>query len=53
MIDASSKPFEENVAITKSVVEYAHARGVSVEAELGTLGGIEEDISNTCKLTDP
>jgi len=45
MIDASHFPFEENVRRTKEVVEYAHPRGVSVEAELGTLGGIEEDIS--------
>jgi ketose-bisphosphate aldolase len=37
MIDASSKPFEENVAMTREVVEYAHARGVNVEAELGKL----------------
>jgi fructose-bisphosphate aldolase class II len=44
MIDASSKPFEENIAITKKVVEYAHARDVVVEAELGQLGGIEEDV---------
>ena len=44
MIDASSKPFEENIALTKEVVEYAHARDVVVEAELGQLGGIEEDI---------
>ena len=44
MIDASSKPFEENIEITKKVVEYAHARGVVVEAELGQLGGIEEDV---------
>ena len=44
MIDASSKPFEENIAITKDVVEYAHARDVVVEAELGQLGGIEEDV---------
>lgn len=53
MIDCSAKPFDENVAITKKVVEYAHARGVSVEAELGTLGGIEEDVSGVVKLTDP
>ena len=45
MIDASSKPFEENIAITKQVVEYAHARGVSVEAELGTLAGVEDEVS--------
>ena len=44
MIDASSKPFEENIAITKQVVEYAHSKGVVVEAELGQLGGIEEDV---------
>ncbi|MHC4145820.1 MAG: class II fructose-1,6-bisphosphate aldolase [Planctomycetota bacterium] len=44
MIDASSKPFEENIAATKKVVEYAHARDVVVEAELGQLGGIEEDV---------
>lgn len=53
MIDASHHPFEENVRITKEVVDYAHARGVSVEAELGTLGGIEEDIVGDVKLTDP
>src|SRR5580704_3113939 len=45
MIDASHEPFEENVAITKRVVEAAHARGVSVEAELGQRGGVEEDIA--------
>jgi fructose-bisphosphate aldolase class II len=44
MIDASSRPFKENVEITKKVVEYAHPRDVSVEAELGQLGGIEEDV---------
>ena len=44
MIDASSKPFEENVAITRQVVEYAHDHGVVVEAELGTLAGIEDEI---------
>ncbi len=44
MIDASSKPFDENIAETKKVVEYAHARDVVVEAELGQLGGIEEDV---------
>lgn len=53
MIDASHHPFEENVAITKKVVEYAHAHGVSVEAELGRLGGIEDDIHGTVILTDP
>ncbi len=44
MIDASSKPFDENVEITKKVVEYAHDHGVVVEAELGTLAGIEDDV---------
>ncbi len=44
MIDASSKPFEENVAITRQVVEYAHDHGVVVEAELGTLAGIEDEV---------
>ena len=45
MIDASSKPWEENIAITRQVVEYAHAHGCVVEAELGTLAGIEDDVS--------
>ena len=44
MIDASSKPFAENIEITRKVVEYAHAHGVVVEAELGTLAGIEDDV---------
>ncbi|MDS9472294.1 class II fructose-bisphosphate aldolase [Sporosarcina pasteurii] len=44
MIDASSKPLEENIEITKKVVEYAHAHGVSVEAELGVVGGQEDDV---------
>src|SRR6059036_4197801 len=56
MIDASHDPFEENVAITKRVVERAHAKGISVEAELGMLGGVEEDIKvdegHAC-LTNP
>jgi len=56
MIDASHDPFEKNVEITRRVVEAAHRRGISVEAELGMLGGVEEDIavdeSNAC-LTDP
>jgi len=56
MIDASHDPFAENVAITKRVVERAHAKGISVEAELGQLGGVEEDIAvdegNAC-LTNP
>jgi fructose-bisphosphate aldolase class II len=55
MIDASHESFEENVAITRRVVEAAHKKGISVEAELGMLGGVEEDIAvdeaNAC-LTD-
>ncbi|MCP4543588.1 MAG: class II fructose-bisphosphate aldolase [Chloroflexi bacterium] len=56
MIDASHFSFEENVAITKRVVERAHDKGISVEAELGQLGGVEEDISvaeDEVHLTDP
>jgi fructose-bisphosphate aldolase class II len=56
MIDASHEPFEENVAITRRVVDRAHAKGISVEAELGMLGGVEEDIKVDEKhamLTDP
>lgn len=56
MIDASHEPFEKNVEITKRVVERAHAKGLSVEAELGMLGGVEEDIKVDEKhalLTDP
>ena len=45
MIDASSKSFEENIAITKKVVEYAHDHGVVVEAELGSLAGIEDEVN--------
>lgn len=44
MIDASSKPFQENIEITRQVVEYAHKYGVVVEAELGTLAGIEDEV---------
>ena len=44
MIDMSSKSFEENIAITKQVVDYAHDKGVVVEAELGTLAGIEDEV---------
>ncbi len=56
MIDASGEDFEENIAITKRVVEAAHAKGVAVEAELGKLGGVEEHVSvdeADAKLTDP
>lgn len=45
MFDGSNLPFKENIAKTKAVVEYAHQRGVSVEGELGTIGGTEEGIS--------
>jgi len=56
MIDASMYDFDENIAITRRVVEAAHAKGVVVEAELGKLGGVEEHISveeADAKLTDP
>jgi fructose-bisphosphate aldolase class II len=56
MIDASHEPFAENVAITKRVVAAAHAKGLSVEAELGMLGGVEEDIKvedGHATLTNP
>lgn len=45
MIDASSKPFAENIELTRKVVEYAHDHGVVVEAELGTLAGIEDEVN--------
>jgi fructose-bisphosphate aldolase class II len=56
MIDASHEPFDENIAITKRVVDAAHAKGIVVEAELGQLGGVEEHVSVAeadAKLTDP
>jgi fructose-bisphosphate aldolase, class II len=56
MIDASHEPFEENIAITRRVMEKAHAAGLVVEAELGQLGGVEEHVSvseSDAKLTDP
>jgi fructose-bisphosphate aldolase class II len=56
MIDASHEPFDGNIATTRRVVERAHDRGISVEAELGMLGGVEEDISVSAEhacLTDP
>ncbi|HEY0794096.1 MAG TPA: class II fructose-bisphosphate aldolase [Chthoniobacterales bacterium] len=56
MIDASHDPFEENVATTKRVVDRAHVKGISVEAELGRLGGVEEDVKvdeGSAFLTDP
>ena len=49
MIDASSKPFAENIEITKKVVEYAHDHGVVVEAELGTLAGVEDEVKVTAE----
>ena len=45
MIDASSKPFEENIELTRRVVDYAHEHGVVVEAELGTLAGVEDEVN--------
>ena len=59
MIDGSHHPYDENVTLTKKVVEYAHAHNVVVEAELGQLGGIEEDVVGLSHddimkhLTDP
>jgi fructose-bisphosphate aldolase class II len=56
MIDASHDPFEKNVEITKRVVDAAHKKGISVEAELGQLGGVEEDIKvedGHATLTNP
>lgn len=56
MIDASHDPFDKNVEITRRVVEKAHAKGISVEAELGMLGGVEEDIKvedGHATLTNP
>ncbi len=56
MIDASHEPFDQNVAITKRVVDAAHKKGLSVEAELGMLGGVEEDIKvedGHATLTNP
>jgi fructose-bisphosphate aldolase class II len=56
MIDASHETFEENIAITKRVVDRAHEKGISVEAELGMLGGVEEHVAvdeKNAQLTDP
>lgn len=49
MIDGSKHPFEENIEVTKKVVEYAHSKGVSVEAELGKLAGIEDNVNVDAK----
>ncbi len=56
MIDCSSKPFEENIEISRRVAEYAHEHGVVVEAELGTLAGVEDDVNvadDSAMYTDP
>ena len=53
MIDASHEEFAKNIEITKQVVGRAHAKNIVVEAELGQLGGVEEDIVGSVKLTDP
>lgn len=56
MIDASKHPFEENIRLTKEVVEYAHSKGVVVEAELGKLAGIEDAVKVSAReatFTDP
>ncbi|SFE14901.1 fructose-bisphosphate aldolase, class II [Peptostreptococcaceae bacterium pGA-8] len=56
MIDGSKYPFEENIALTKKVVDYAHAHGVVVEAELGKLAGVEDNIkvdARSATFTDP
>ncbi|MDR0875708.1 MAG: class II fructose-1,6-bisphosphate aldolase [Clostridiales Family XIII bacterium] len=54
MIDGSSHSFEDNIALTKQVVEYAHARGVVVEGELGQLAGVEDDVNvESHSYTDP
>lgn len=56
MIDGSKHPFEENISLTKQVVEYAHAHGVVVEAELGKLAGVEDNIkvdARSATFTDP
>ena len=56
MIDGSKYDFEENVALTKQVVDYAHSKGVVVEAELGKLAGVEDDVNvadSDAKYTDP
>ncbi|RXH51045.1 fructose-bisphosphate aldolase [Kurthia gibsonii] len=53
MIDASHHPFEENIEITHKVVEYAHSKSVSVEAELGTVGGDEDGVIGGIMYADP
>lgn len=56
MIDKSHQPFDENVKLTKEVVDFAHSKNITVEAELGTIGGIEDNVSldeKKARLTDP
>ena len=54
MIDASALPYDENVELTREVVKYAHARGVTVEGELGVLAGVEDDVfAETSTYTNP
>jgi len=53
MIDGSHYPIDENIAMTKQVVEYAHSRQVSVEAEVGTIGGIEDGLVGGIRYADP
>ncbi len=53
MIDASHEEFEKNIETTRRVVDRAHAKGIVVEAELGQLGGVEEDVAGSVCLTDP
>lgn len=53
MIDASHDEFKKNIEITRRVADRAHSKGIVVEAELGQLGGVEEDIVGSVKLTDP
>ena len=56
MVDGSSKPFEENIRFTREIVEIAHENNVSVEGELGHIGGVEEHIivdDGNVQLTDP
>jgi fructose-bisphosphate aldolase class II len=53
MIDASHEPLEKNIEITRRIVDRAHAKGIVVEAELGQLGGVEEDVTGSVCLTEP
>ena len=54
MIDGSSLPYEENIALTKKVVDYAHQFDVTVEGELGVLAGVEDEVSSdVCHYTKP